>query len=216
MQVNLQWFEGQCQELSRNPAAATKKIEQFRESDIALDACKSFLQSNQLSQVAKFQAVATLHVACLSRWLQFQKREHDEWKMLLSTQINDSISRTGAAGTPHFVINKIMQVFVSFWKRSWLECEQHEKDQFFQNISLLLKQSEHTTSGTILLRNVLEEFSTKTFAEVNLSYEHHLQIKKSFQTNDLQKVFLLTYLHCSPKPTQKYEHQHLYRSSLFS
>lgn len=189
MQVTLEWFEGLCLELTRNPVNATKTIELFRESDYAIEACTSFLQAANASHIAKFQAISILQYACLNRWIRLSKHDHDELKNISFAMVNHCIY---LPTPPQYLLNKLIQVYVSFWKRSWLDCSEIEKNQFFQSIGQLLSTVQGRKAGVVVLRTIVEEFSSKSFAEANLSLVHHIQIKTAFQGADLQRVFAMT------------------------
>ena len=223
--VSLVWFESICQELSRNPMLATQAIEQFRESPIAVQSTLSFLTESSdgacLSPLGQFQALSVLQYSVLARWVSLQPDEQRTIRSHLMNLINVYLERAAASATssylsmashstsvapttdaPAFVENKLVQVCVTVWKRSWLDsASAAEKNELFQHISFLLQAIPQGSGvqvqpieveevvgvkrarlGAQLLLGLLDEFSSRSHAEVlNMQFEFHLRVKTTFQ-----------------------------------
>jgi hypothetical protein len=186
MSVSYEWFESLCDTLSKNPVAATQALEQFRESDVAVDSCLFFLSNPNISQVAMFQAVSILHRSSIARWeiLSVEKRRE------VQNRVMELLMLSMERSAPHYLINKLMQVCASIRKRGWLEFES-ERNVYFQFIQSLMQNPSTSQVATALLRVTLEEFANQSFAEVNIQYSLHAEVKLSFQQKDLLNVFAL-------------------------
>jgi hypothetical protein len=120
--------------------------------------------------------------------------EREQIKQTLYSFINTILTSNVAS----YVINKAFQVHISIWKRGWLTISVEEKDSFLQHIYLLVTSSPNDTSnhqsiaGVKLLRVLIEEFSNKSFAEINLPLEFHEKVKENFLKNDFQKVLFIS------------------------
>ena len=187
MDVSFEWFESLCDGLSRNPAAATKTLEQFRESEVAVDATLFFLSNPAISHIGTFQAVSILHRASIVRWGSMSVEKRSE----LRRNMIDTLTKVVSTQAPSFVVNKVMQVCASIWKRGWLEISDEEKDAYFQFANNMMQAPATSRAATALLRVTLEEFSQQSFAEINMQYTFHADAKRVFQKNDLIKVFTL-------------------------
>jgi hypothetical protein len=187
MDISYEWFEGLCDGLSRNPAAATKVLEQFRESEVAVDACLFFIASPTLSSVGMFQATSILQRAAIVRWESMSSAKKDDTRMSMIR----SLSTVASKQSPGFVVNKVMQVCASIWKRGWLEMTRAEKEVYFEYIQTIMQNPATSKVATSLLRVTLEEFGQQSFAEINMQFSFHADAKRLFQKDDLIRVFNL-------------------------
>ena len=169
--VTKEWWEGICEELARNPAAVTKTITDFRDSDQALEASKYFLQpSTGCTANAQFQSALILQYVCLKHWGKLTIIDIQELRTTLWTLIHSSIA---AGSMPYFALNKIMQVYALLWKRGWHDSDITARQQLFQQIRAFMQSPQYMKSGATLLRTVVEEFSSRSSAEIGLPIEFH-------------------------------------------
>ena len=187
MDVNYEWFENLCASLSRNPVLATQTLEKFRESEVAVDACLFFLNVPTISHVAMFQAVSILQRTSIARWQILAAEKKAE----IRSKLVELLTHTMAGAAPSFLLNKLMQVTASVWKRGWLEMGTEEKGAYFQFIQGLMENPSTSKSATVFLRITLEEFGQQSFAEINMQFTFHADVKRSFQRQDLINVFNL-------------------------
>ena len=183
--ITIEWWESVCLELSRNPASATKTITDFRDSDQALEASKYFLQpSTCCTPSAQFQAALILQYVCLKHWSKLSLNEIHELRNTLWTLLHSSLT----AGTmPSFAVNKIMQVYALLWKRGWQECDSASKQMLFMQIKSFMQNHEYMKFGASLLRIILEEFCSRSSAEIGLPMEFHRIAHNAFEENGLDE-----------------------------
>lgn len=103
----------------------------------------------------------------------------------------NALNAVATRQSPSFVVNKVMQVCASIWKRGWLEITPIEKEVYFQYIHSLMQSAATSKVATSLLRVTLEEFGQQSFAEINMPFSFHADAKRAFQKSDLLKVFTL-------------------------
>lgn len=186
---DLVWFENICQILTKNPAIATKALEDFIKSDVVIEKCCIYLASTNITETGYFHALSCLHRATITKWNIIPV---DIKKFVKSFLMNQLRSKLVIVSTiSQFSTNKLMQVFASIWKRSWIDSEEDEKISFFDFISEQLRDKQTAIYATMILRIVIEEFSTQSYAESNIQYGFHINTKNFFQRNDLLKVFEL-------------------------
>ena len=183
--ITAEWWESVCIELSRNPVGATKTITEFRDTEQALDASKYFLQpTTGCSPVAQFQAALVLQYVCLKHWNKLSAADTQELRGTLWTLLHSSI----AAGTmPSFALNKIMQVYALLWKRGWTDSDHNCKQQLFQQIRAFMQKEEYMKAGATLLRIVVEEFCSRSSAEIGLPMEFHRLAHNAFHQSGLDE-----------------------------
>ena len=181
--ITVEWWESVCLDLSRNPVSATKTITDFRDSEQALEASKYFLQpSTCCTPSAQFQAALILQYVCLKHWNKLSLNDIHELRNTLWTLLHSSlIART----MPSFAVNKIMQVYALLWKRGWQECDDASKQTLFMQIKSFMQNHEYMKFGASLLRIILEEFCSRSSAEIGLPMEFHRIAHTAFELNGL-------------------------------
>lgn len=146
-----------------------------------------YLTVPTISHVAIFQAISILQRSAIVTWelLSTEKRAtiRNDLIVLLGNTITNQV--------PPYLLNKLMQSTASLWKRGWLEIESVERDRYFEFIQNLMQNPVTSKVATSFLRITLEEFSQQSFAEINMQFAFHAEVKKRFQRNDLIKVFTL-------------------------
>ena len=184
--ITTDWWESVCIELSRNPVGATTTITEFRDTEQALDASKYFLQpATGCSPVAQFQAALVLQYVCLKHWNKLSAVDTQDLRGTLWTLLHSSIT----AGTmPSFALNKIMQVYALLWKRGWTESDHACKQQLFQQIRAFMQKAEYMKPGATLLRIVVEEFCSRSSAEIGLPMEFHRLAHNAFHQSGLDEA----------------------------
>jgi len=171
MEETKAWWENLVAQLNSNPALVTKTITDFRESDQALEASKYFLQpATGCTPSAQFQAALILQYVCLKHWGKLALSDVQELRATLWTLIHASVA---AASMPSFALNKIMQVYALLWKRGWHENDAPTRQQLFQQVRAFMQAPEYRKPGATLLRTVVEEFSSRSSAEIGLPIEFH-------------------------------------------
>jgi hypothetical protein len=184
--VTKEWWEAVCQQLNRDPNAATKIITEFRDSDQALQASTYFLQqATGCSPAAQFQAALILQYVCLKQWSSLSVTTTQELRGTLWTLIHTSLS---ARSMPPFALNKIMQVYALLWKRGWHEIDESQRNELFQQIGAFLHVPELMKSGSAMLRTIVEEFCSRSSAEIGLPLEFHRIAHMSFEAHGLDNA----------------------------
>lgn len=187
----VEWFESVCLEMNTNPLEATKNILQFRDSENALETIQSLLQtpSGSITPMAQFQAVLVLQYSSLKEWNNLSITSKSDIITILWTLIQSSF----VSGTmPSFALNKIMQVYGMLWKRKWNDIDINEKQIFLQQISAFLEHAEAFNFGVKLLRIVIEEFNSRSSAEIGLPIEFHRVLRKSYESYGIDDAFNLS------------------------
>ena len=158
------------------------------------------LRSPTITDVAKFHGLTVLQYASIKKWdlisIQARRDVKETLQILLQLESSPQFSmRT------HFTLNKLIQVYVSIWRRDWLSCDKNEQEIFLQCAeSLLTVQDSSEISircniiGCMLLRTIIDAFSIKSSTEYQyFPYNFHAQINKNFEQKYLSKVFFLTH-----------------------
>lgn len=186
----LEWWEHVCSETTTNPTWATQQINDFRESDDAYNACKAFLQNPTSSPLAKFHAALVLSSVTLNKqWPLLSTTEKRELQMLIWQIISDGIQHNHY---PTYVLNKIIQLLALLWKRGWHEYDDILKRESFTSISGVITSPAHQAIGCKMLRIVVEEFSSKSSAEIGLPLEFHRMSHESFQACGINEALQLS------------------------
>lgn len=189
MDVSSQWFEELCHTLSRDPSLATTTIQQFVDSDGAVDACCCLLQSSDLSSTALFHAASVLQRSAVVKWDLMGKEKQLYVKNIAASALRQQLFRVPPVA---FVVNKLMQTVVSVWKRDWLESTDLEKQAFFGIVSDLMCNMDYAPFAIQLLRVTLEEFEHRSYSEMQLQTGLHARTKLCFETDGLPQVVSLS------------------------
>ena len=192
MSHTLEWFEGVCAELNRQPMAATAVLTEFREQEFALEAVNSYLSNPACSPSAQFQACLILQHNSLKNWPRLSTAHKLQLRETLFNLMSNAIA---SSSMPPYALNKIMQVYVLFWKRDWKELVASSANGaaasvFFEHVTRIMFQSSSPNSfkhGCILLRILVEEFSNRSSAEAGLPMEFHRQAHEAFETFGLDQ-----------------------------
>lgn len=183
MEESLRWIEQLCQELNRNPLAATRKLEEFRDSNNALDICLGILRASVASSVAEFHLISSAKHALLFRWENLTSEFRSQWLQWMEGSLNTRIN----LNQPAYLLNKLMEVYVSIRKRSWLSSSPEEKVNILNYINQCLNNQNipFQYMGATLLLYLVEEFNKTTSADLNVHISYYLQTKIEFETNSL-------------------------------
>jgi hypothetical protein len=189
MDVSSQWFEELCRTLSRDPSLATATIQQFVDSDGAVDASCCLLQSSDLSLTALFHAASVLQRSAVVKWDFMGKEKQLHVKSIAASALRQQLFRVPPVA---FVVNKLMQTVVSVWKRDWLESTDLEKRAFFEIASDLMCNMDYAPFAIQLLRVTLEEFEHRSYSEMQLQTGLHARTKLCFETDGLPQAVSLS------------------------
>lgn len=188
----IQWFDNVCNQLSSEPQKATAILSEFRDSEQAFNVCKTLLPTPKLSSQAQFQAVLILQHSCLKHWNELNKTDKDELKIMLWTVIE------GAAYTkslPSYTLNKCIQLYALIWKREWNELDEQGKAVLFHQIVALLQHQSQDVNvmkvGASILLVTVEEFNSKSSAEVGLPLEFHRVTRNLYESYGINESFQL-------------------------
>ena len=142
----LEWFEATCQELQSNPTKASKALESFRTEAYALEACHSWIRTPGCSSLAQFQLALIIQYSSLRNWSHLS----DETKVSLRETMWSLIQNAVAHDNmPPYALNKVIQIFVLLWKRSWKDTKEQEQTVPFQHISGFLATAQSQSSGGV-------------------------------------------------------------------
>jgi len=182
---NLKWFEEVCVELNRQPMAATATLTAFREQEFALEAVNSYLSDPSCTPLAQFQACLILQHNSLKNWPRLSGTQKLQLRETLYSLMNNAIA---TSSMPPYALNKVMQVYALFWKRDWKdlttgrERDLQKANDIFEYIRRMLQSTpEAFKHGCILLRVLVEEFSSRSSAEAGLPVEFHRQAHEIFE-----------------------------------
>jgi hypothetical protein len=186
---SLRWIEQTCVDLERNPAAATRAIEEFRDSPQALDICWTILQSGRASQPAQFHILSSAKHAVLFKWDALSPEYQQQWIQWLESSLHHRVS----AGEPNFLINKFIEVYVSIRKRSWLLAKPEDKNLLMTFLGTCLDNEAIPFQflGATLLLYLVEEFQKTTSADIGVAMSFYVQTKNDFQMNTLPTILSL-------------------------
>jgi len=166
---NIDWLENICIILSRNPIEATEQLSIFRDSPNALNDCNVLLSDTRLSHIGRFQTTLVLQYTLLKQWPLLNNTDRETLRNSVWSYVEQSIVNEN----PQYVINKLMQVYSLIWKRGWSEYDENEKKSLFDKISSIISNFDGIQYSAVLLRMTIEEFSTKSSAQVGLPLEFH-------------------------------------------
>lgn len=189
LEDGLRWIEQMCVELGRNPAQATRALEEFRDSPQALDVCWAILQSSRASASAEFHILSAAKHALLFKWDSLPIEHRQQWLQWMESSLNLRVS----ANQPTYVINKFIQVYVSIRKRAWLTSTSEEKTALLSFLASCLENptASYQFLGASLLLFLVEEFHITTSADVNVSIQYYAQTKTDFQTTTIPIILSL-------------------------
>jgi len=182
---NIEWFENICIVLSSNPNQATEQLSSFRESQNALNDCHAILSDTRLSHIGKFQVTLVLQYSMLKQWPILNNIDRELLRNSIWVYIEQSIINNN----PSYVINKLMQVYSLIWKRGWCEYNDIEKQSLYDKITLIISNFDGIQYSALLLRMIIEEFSTKSSAQVGLPLEFHRISHGLFESFGLHQSF---------------------------
>lgn len=191
----LEWFEGTCQELQTNPTKASKALESFRAEAYALEACHSWIQTPGCSPLAQFQLALVIQYSSLRNWSHLSPETVGSLRETLWSLIESAVAQDNM---PPYALNKVIQIFVLLWKRSWKDATEQEQTVPFQHISGFLATAQTQSSGGVegvtmianlrafkygpmILRTFLEEFNSINTTEIALPLEFHEKSHKKFE-----------------------------------
>lgn len=181
MSHGLDWFEGVCDLLSKNPTEASSQLLSFRESAHSLDARHYLI--NSTSPSVKFQAASILHYVFLLRWDTISLQDKASFRETLWALIDPR------SNTPLYVSNKLLQVLVATWKRGWLEESAEFHGAIIQQISCHLAGGVNGAVFTArLMRIFLEEFNAQCSSEKCLSFDFHAKTHGLFEKSGLYQL----------------------------
>ena len=186
---SLRWIEQTCIDLERNPAAATRAMEEFRDSPPALEICWALLQSGRASQPAEFHILACAKHALLFRWDSLQLDYRHQWLQWLEGSLHHRV----ATGQPNYLVNKFIEVYVSVRKRSWMLSSADEKATLMRFLETCLTQEQASFQflGATLLLYLVEEFQQTTSADVGVAMSYYAQTKNDFQQHTVPTILSL-------------------------
>lgn len=182
---NIEWFEKICIILSRDPSQATEQLSLFRDSSNALSDCNTILSDTRLSHIGRFQVTLVLQYSMLKQWPILSALDRETLRNSIWIYIEQSIINEN----PLYVINKLMQVYSLIWKRGWSEYNDNEKQSLFDKITLITSNFDGIQYSALLLRMIIEEFSTKSSAQVGLPLEFHRISHSLFESFGLHQSF---------------------------
>jgi hypothetical protein len=184
--MNLSEFEQLCNALSTNPTLATNQITAFREKDEAHGLCMNFLHESNNPEV-QFQILSVLQYTSLKNWARFDVNDRNNIRSCLWSKI------LGAhASMPQYVLGKAYQVFALTWKCGWDGEPEVTKAQLFDTIQsnlLDMNTPESIRVGAELLCVTLEEFGSRTSAQIGAPLEFHRLAHLAFEKYGLQQSF---------------------------
>ena len=177
--------------------AATAALTEFQEEDFALEAANSYLSDPSCTPAAQFQATRVLQYNSLKNWVRLSTAQKLQLRETLYSLMNNSISSN--CSMQSFALNKVMQVYVLFWKRDWKDVVSSgtgAHGAIFDHVTHMLQapppqQPEGFRHGCMLLRVLVEEFSSRSSAEAGLPMNFHLQAHEAFENVGLDQSLQL-------------------------
>ena len=122
------------------------------------------LRSPTITDVAKFHGLTVLQYASIKKWdlisTQVRRDVKETLQILLQLESSPQFSMRTT-----FTLNKLIQVYVSIWRRDWLTCDKNEQEIFLPSAESLLSVQDHFDT-------IKSEFESETVCEGVLYVEH--------------------------------------------
>ena len=158
------------------------------------------LRSSTITDIAKFHGLTVLQYASIKRWDSIPPQTRRDVKETLQILLQHESSPPFSLRS-NFTLNKLIQVYVSIWRRDWLTCDNKDHEKFFQYAESLLSLQDNSEVsircniiGCMLLRTIVDAFSMKSSTESHyFPYDFHAQINKNFEQKYLSDVFFLSH-----------------------
>ena len=186
--MSLAWFEGVCAEMSRNPRWSTDQITEFRDTDAAHGLCMQFL-TESTNDLVIFQVLTVLQYTTVKNWARFEQGDRESIRMCLWTKIV-----TNHSSLPSYIMGKTLQLFALSWKCGWASESQESRESLLTGISANLIQTgcpEASVVASGLLRATIEEFSSRSGAQIGASLEFHRVSHVAFEAYGLSESMSL-------------------------
>jgi hypothetical protein len=185
---DLVWFEGVCAELQRQPKMATEKIQSFRNTEGAHGLSMTFLHGSNNPET-QFQILNVLQFTSLKFWDRFDAADRNSVRTCLWAKILGN-----HATMPQYVLGKAYQVFALTWKCGWGSEDESAKQALFTTINTNLMAVSSLgayRAAAQLLQATLEEFGSRSSAQIGASLEFHRVAHVAFEVFGLQQTFEL-------------------------
>lgn len=189
--ATIEWFSQLCDSLSTNPGQATQQLTEFRESEVALECCKSFLQYPEINVNVLFQASLTLQYSFLKHWNSIQPAYKDELEQVILYLLQQ---RCGQENATSFALNKLMQLYALIWKHGWADSSPQQHHLLFEKVSSFLSQDskQYVQCGLVFLKIIVEDFCNRGGSQVGLPVAIHNSIRVSFENDGLDQCLKLS------------------------
>lgn len=187
----IEWFAQLCDSLSTNPGQATQLLTEFRESEVALESCKLFLQYPEINVNVLFQASLTLQYSFLKHWNSIQPVYKEELEQVILYLLQQKCGQENATS---FALNKLMQLYALIWKHGWADSNEQQHSILFEKISLFLNQDnkQFIQCGLVFLKIIVEDFCNRGGSQVSLPVAIHNSIRVSFENDGLDQCLKLS------------------------
>lgn len=159
----------------------------FRRSKSPYLACRQILEQSK-NDYLLFQAASTIKEAILCEWTILEKADVESLRSFLLTFV------THKQGVQKYVKEQVLQVVAVICKRSIVEDSHIIQESLLKDVTQLMTSNNRGMQilGSMILRALLNEFAFHTRScDIGLSWEFHIQCKKSFEVQDLQQIFML-------------------------
>ena len=199
-------LESICNQLNSNPAAATAALISIRDTSpndttLSLITLLVNCERSNLSANAIFQCINIVQYNIAKYWVNSSSDTSDNNSSIFSNnkdQIESNIWLImqlflNSNKYPPFLLNKLIQMYCLLWKLSWCDYNKEViQSLFFAKVFALISNIDNAThikTGTILLREVVEQFNNKSFVEINLPIEFHKKCHRHFEFFGLNESF---------------------------
>ena len=179
-------IEAACEQCStgfgQQRADAERFVVGLRSAENALDMAH-FIIANSQSDNARFHAAIMLKEATLRDWHKIPSAQRNGIKVNLLQHVVQS-----GALLKHFVRQPLLQVVAIMVKRGWFEEAPASFSEFLAYVQHLLENPATRTVGALMMRSLLEEFSSSNRSAVGLSWEFHNQCHHRFHAEGHLKM----------------------------